>query len=76
LLSNGTINNNSWQKKRCFPWGPCLGIIRGHSQKNTRNMKEYEWVQPSSGVQFSSVQLEVRMVPVGCTVGRWWQCVR
>jgi hypothetical protein len=40
-----------------------------------RSTKEYKGGRGSTTEQWSSVQLEVRIVPVECPVGRW-QCVR
>jgi hypothetical protein len=35
LLGNGSINTNSrTTEEKCFLWGPCRGIIRGHRRSS------------------------------------------
>jgi hypothetical protein len=42
LLGNRPINTLSWQRTIVFPWRPCRGVIRGHSQMNWRSTTEYK----------------------------------
>jgi hypothetical protein len=46
-LRIGPINTYSCWQKTVFSWGPCRGIIRGHSQENRGRI---EGVQRSSSV--------------------------
>jgi hypothetical protein len=75
LLGNGCILD---KRRRCFPWCPCRGVIRGQAEDfdfdfdlTGRELGWYKGVQRSSGI----VQVEVRIVPVECPAGRR-QCVR
>jgi hypothetical protein len=33
LLGNGAVNTLFSNRRRCFPWSPCRGVTKGHSQK-------------------------------------------
>jgi hypothetical protein len=53
LLGNGRINTHSrTAEEKCFPWGPCRGIIRGHRRSSEANRVE-------AGSNTSTVTLRV-----------------
>jgi hypothetical protein len=57
LLGIGQSTRILDKRRRCLPWGPCLRIIRGYSQKNLRLQGVQRSTKEYQGVQRSSVQL-------------------
>jgi hypothetical protein len=40
LLVNGAVNTPRQEYRLCFLWGPCRGVIKGHSQKTRRSREQ------------------------------------
>jgi hypothetical protein len=68
LLGNGPINTHSWQQKMF----PVESLPRNYKRAQSGELKEYEEVWRSTK-EYNGVQLEVRIIPVECQVGRRWQ---